>query len=367
MDINFLSSKVLWGVAIWQLLAACLLIFVGFVARRLILWLFQGVLKKQAEKTSIEWDDELIKFMPGPLSVIAQVGIWFGAAALLSLPSKPVEVKVYVFQGLEVALWAAITWLGFRLVDVLTGTLARLASKTDSKLDDQLLPLLRKTLKIAIAVVIAIMVLQNLGYSVTSLVASLGVGGLALALAAKDTVANLFGSVVVFADRPFQVGDWVEFSGVEGTVEEVGFRTTLVRRFDKSLVTVPNATFSSNAIINHSRRPIRRIFMTIGVSYEASAGKIRELLTRLRKLVAEHPDIDQGFHFVHFTEFGDSSLNLQIYCFTKSTAWTEFLGAREDMMLQIMEIVEELGLEVAFPTRTVYLRDEQWGQGKTAA
>ena len=117
------------------------------------------------------------------------------------------------------------------------------------------------------------MVVQNLGYSVTSLIASLGVGGLALALAAKDTVANMFGSVVVFTDRPFQVGDWVEFAGIEGTVEEVGFRTTQLRRFDQSTVAVPNAMFSSTPIVNHSRRPLRRISMTVGVSYETSAEK----------------------------------------------------------------------------------------------
>ncbi len=367
MNLEFLQSQILWGVAIWQLAAAGLLVFVGFAARRIIIWLFGGVLLRQAAKTKAQWDDELILHMPGPLSAIAQIAIWFVAVRLLALPSKPVSVDVWVQQGLTVALWFAITWLGFRLVDVLTGSLTRVAAKTESKLDDQLLPMLRKTLKVVLAVVVAVMVLQNLGYSVTSLVASLGVGGLALALAAKDTVANLFGSVVVFTDRPFQIGDWVQVGGVEGTVEEVGFRTTRIRRFDKSLVTLPNQTFSSEAIVNHSERPMRRISMTIGVTYESKAPQIRQLLDGLRKLVAEHPEIDQGYHFVHFSGFGDSSLNIQIYCFTKSTVWTEFLGAREDLMLQIMDLVESLGLEMAFPTQTVYLRDEKWGARQAAS
>ncbi len=244
-----------------------------------------------------------------------------------------------------------------------SNALARLSKGTESRLDDQLIPLLRKTIKVAVVTVVAIMVIQNLGYSVTSLVASLGVGGLALALAAKDTIANVFGSLVVFTDRPFHVGDWVEVAGIEGTVEEVGFRTTHIRRFDKSGVTVPNSTFSSNPIINHSRRPIRRIKMTLGLSYQTSAGQMRGFLEKIRKLIRNHPDIDQGFNFVYLTEFGDSSLNLQVYCFTKSTVWTDFLAAQEDLLLSIIDLVEEHGLEIAFPSRTLYLREEAWERG----
>jgi MscS family membrane protein len=119
--------------------------------------------------------------------------------------------------------------------------------------------------------------------------------------------------------------------------------------------------FSTSAITNHSRRPIRRINMTIGVTYESKAKQVRELLEELRRLVASHPGLDRGFHFVHFTEFADSSLNIQIYCFTASTVWTEHLAVREELMLAVMDVVESKGLEMAFPTRTVYLRDEQWG------
>ena len=136
----------------------------------------------------------------------------------------------------------------------------------------------------------------------------------------------------------------------------------LARRFDKSIVTVPNSTFSNTAIINHSQRPIRRITMTVGVTYETGATQLKGLLEDLRALVAGHEAIDQSFHFVHFTEFGATSLNIEIYCFTRSTVWTEFLAAREDLMFRIMALVEERGLEFAFPTQTVYLRDEKWAE-----
>lgn len=360
MNLDLLQNEILWGVSLWRLLMAAAIIFFGFAARRIINIVFDRVLKKQASRNDLKWDDEFVAFTPAPIAAIAQIGIWLVAAGLLKLPQEPLDIKTYAYDGLEVALWGAIAWLLLRLVDVLAGTLSRASSKTESKLDDQLIPLLRKTLKVVIFVTVGIMVIQNLGYSVTSLVASLGVGGLALALAAQDTVANLFGSFVVFTDKPFQIGDWVQIGSVEGTVEEVGFRTTKVRRFDKSIITVPNSTFSTSPITNHSERPIRRIKMNVGISYEANAQQIQQLLTDLRKLVAEHPAIDQKFNFVHFTEFADSSLNLQIYCFTKSTVWTEFLAAREDLMLKIMGVVEGHGLEFAFPTQTVYLRDEEW-------
>jgi MscS family membrane protein len=246
------------------------------------------------------------------------------------------------------------------VVDVVGQALARQAARTETRLDDQVIPLLRKTLKLFLGVTVGVMVVQNLGYSVTSLIASLGVGGLALALAAKDVVTNFFGSVVVFTDRPFQVGDWVQFGDVEGTVEEVGFRTTRVRRFDKAIVTVPNQTFTSQPITNFSDRSIRRIKLTIGLTYETSSDQMRAFLESVSQMINDHPAIWQDFHFTHFVDFGPHSLDVQLYCFTRTAVWTEWLKAREDVLLKIMDIVSALGLEFAFPTQTVYLRDEHW-------
>jgi MscS family membrane protein len=253
----------------------------------------------------------------------------------------------------------------YKLVDVVEHYLNRVVGKTETTLDDMLVPVVRKALRMTITIVAILLISENLlgPDKVKSLFLSAGIGGIAVALAAKDTIANVFGSLVVFTDRPFHVGDWVEVAGIEGTVEEVGFRTTQIRRFDKSGVTVPNSTFSSNPIVNHSRRPIRRIKMTIGLSYQTSAAQMRRFLEQIRELIRNHPDIDQGFNFVYLTEFSDSSLALQVYCFTRSTVWTDFLAAREDLMLSIMDLVEEHGLEIAFPTRTLYLREEAW-EGK---
>lgn len=357
---NLFTDPILWGVPAWRLAIAAIIIFLGFLSRKLIVGLFKRTLTSLAEGTKAQWDDDLVRMLPTPLSVAIQLVLWYFALGFLELPEEPLDIRAIAFQGIQIAVSATVAWTLFRLVDVLTLAMERFSAKTESKLDDQIVPLVRKTIKVVIAVTVFVMVVQNLGYSVTSLLASLGVGGLALALAAKDTVANLFGSVVIFTDRPFQVGDAVEFDGIAGDVEEVGFRTTRIRRFDKSLVTVPNATFSTTPITNFSARPKRRVDITVGVTYETKPDQLRKLVEELRQLVREHDGIDRGFQFVRFTELGASSLNIRIYCFTQSTHWVTHLSVQEALLFRIMEIVQEHGLEMAFPTQTVYLRDEKW-------
>lgn len=359
---TWLGQQVLWGVTPWQLGLALVIVFLGFLSRRLILSLFDGILKRVARRSEVDWDDDAVELLPAPLALVIHILLWYAAAAVLALPQEPVDIRLFVFQGLEVALAVAVTWVVFRLLDVVSRVLERLSERTDTRLDDQIVPLLRKTLKVFLAVTVAVMVVQNLGYSVTSFIASLGIGGLALALAAKDTVANFFGSVVVFTDRPFHVGDWIAFGEVEGVVEEVGFRTTRIRRLDHALVTVPNMTFTSTPIINRSARPNWRIKLVVGLTYETSADQMERFLASVRALLKRQPGIDQTFHFAHFVGFGGSSLDVEVYCFAATRVWPDWLAIQEDLMLAIMRLIDAQGLEVAFPTRTVYFRDEQWPQ-----
>ncbi len=358
---EILDQPVLWGLPVWRLLVALLIIFLGFLSRRIIKALFTGFLKRRALKTSVTWDDDTIELLPSPLALVTQVGLWFLALAFLMLPEEPVDIRAFVKDGLMVALSVAVTWVLFRVIDVAARLSDRAAEKTDTRLDDQVIPLLRKTLKVFLSIVIAVSVIQELGHSVTSLIASLGIGGLALALAARDTVANFFGSVVVFTDQPFHIGDWVEFGDVEGIVEEVGFRTTRVRRFDKSMVLVPNQTFTSTPITNHSVRPKRRLMFTVGLTYETSAEQLELFIARMRKRLAEDENLDQESPAVYFKELGESSLDVLIIAFTLNNEWGNFMQVQEQLLLDIMRIVDELGLELAFPTQTIYMRDEQWG------
>lgn len=350
-----------WTVSAERLGIAFFIIFLSLLSRRVIKYFFSNALSHRVAQTTAKWDDDVVELLPAPLAAVVQIALWYAAALVLDLPTEP-DVKTIVLQGLRIGIIFAITWVFYRGIDILALVGGRLTERTDSRLDDQLVPLLRTTLKVFLAMLVAVVIVQEFGYSAASIIASLGIGGVAVALAAKDTLANFFGSIVVFTDRPFHVGDWVEFAGVEGTVEEVGFRTTRIRQFDKALVTVPNQMFTTNPITNYSNRSIRRIKMTVGVTYETSSTQLRAFLDRVRQLLVEHPDLDQNFHFAHFVEFGASSLDVQLYCFTKTAVWTDWLAAREALMLQIMDVIEDLGLEIAYPTRTVYLRDEQWQQ-----
>jgi MscS family membrane protein len=194
---------------------------------------------------------------------------------------------------------------------------------------------------------------------VTGVLASLGIGGLAFALAAKDTVSNIFGSLMIIFDRPFHIGDWIKAGDMEGTVEEIGFRSTKIRTFAKTLISVPNNVIANMALDNFSRMPKRRIKLNVGVTYESTTAQMREAVEKIRVLLKNHPAIDQDFFLVNFTDFGASSLDIMVYCFTTTTVWGDYLDAREDVCLKIMETLEDLGLEIAFPCTTVYLRNDE--------
>ena len=364
IESSFLGTDILWGVEVWRLTLALVLLFLGLLSRRIVSWIFTGFLSRRVENTRVQWDDDLVELVPKPVALVVQVLLWFAVAFVLNLPEEPTNIRMFVIQGLMVALAISVTWVAFRMLDILAKAATRAAGKTETRLDDQVVPLLRKTLKVFLTVIVAIVVVDKMGYSVASLIASLGIGGLALALAAKDTVANFFGSVVVFTDQPFHVGDWVEFGEVEGVVEEVGMRTTRIRRFDKSLATVPNQTFTNTTIVNHSLRPMRRLRVVIGLGYETTPAQMQTFLASIRTLLAETPALDPETNVVFFNEMAGSSLNVLAQGFTLSTNFQDFMSTQEEILLRIMTLVEEQGLEIAFPTRTVYFRDEQWkGEG----
>ena len=201
-------------------------------------------------------------------------------------------------------------------------------------------------------------VLQTFGINVSAFIASLGLGGLAFALAAKDTAANLFGGFAILTDNIFKIGDWVKIGSVEGIVEDIGMRTTKIRAFDKRLIVVPNATIANSAVDNFSRRDRRRITMRVGLTYSTSTQTMQKILKEIREMLQNHPQIHKEPLFVYFDEFGDSSLDLFFYLFTKTAVWEEYLQIREDINLKIIEIVHRNGSDFAFPSQSVYFENE---------
>ena len=348
---SFLHIKAV-GITIQQYLIALLWVLGGIAIRRLLKRLIKR-LKTWAEKTRTKFDERVLEALERPVCLAAVVGGVFGA--IMSLPVQP-EWKNLLTGAFKVAFAAIGVWAAFRLTDAVATSLAEAAKKTETKFDELLISVIRKTIKLFIAVIAFILILQNLGYSVSGLLAGLGVGGLAVALAAKETLGNLFGSIAIFVDRPFSIGDWIQTKEFEGVVEEVGLRSTRIRTFAKSLITVPNAKLADAAIENWSRMPIRRVKFFLGLAYSTTPTKMRQALETIRNVLRTHPGVDQNFWMVRFRDFGDYALQIFIYYFTKTTVWDEYLAVREDVNLKIMEEMERLGVEIAFPTQTVYVR-----------
>lgn len=340
----------LFHIAMWNYALCLLAILLGVLVSRLIVVFVNWRLKRE------DADEKTIRAVGRPLFWLAmQGGIWAGVELL----GLPVEYESFCEAVLKATAAAIVTWAAFGSIDLLAAYLMRLVRRTESKLDDQLVPLVRKALKIFVVVVAIALVLQNMGYSVTGLVAGMSIVGAALALSAQKTIEHFFGGIIIFVERPFQVGDWITVDGkIEGTVEEVGFRSTRIRTFASTLITVPNSTVASAAIENHTRMPRRRISTTIGISYAPKGDQVRAALDEIRALVRGDERIDQSSWMVRFTDFQDSSLGILLYCFTKTTVWDEYLAVREDLLLKIKDLLEARGLEIAFPTRTVYLRQE---------
>ena len=352
--INELLAVTIGGIPFKIYVYAFLSILAGFLARWIITAILGGI-AKGAGKTRTTLDDMLVGAFVRPAGWACLLGGLYGALMILPLPSEPVDIRKFsdsLVKGFSILI---IVWCAALLLDGFIQVWKTKADASDSRLDDQLVPLVHKAGKAFLWVIGIVLFLQNLGYSVASLIAGLGLGGAAIALASKDTLANFFGSVVIFVDRPFHVGDWIEMDGIEGTVEEVGLRTTRIRTFANSLITMPNSMLTTKAIENWSRMKKRRIKMTVGVTYSTNPEKMAQLVDGIRAIIAGDESMDHDYYLVNFNEFGPSSLDVFIYCFTRSTVWADYLAARQNFMLKIMRLVDELGLEFAFPTQTLHV------------
>ena len=337
--------------------AACFAVLVlALIGKRVLDYAFTKVFFPYASRTQNRFDDLLLAAVRKPAGLLVILAGLFVGLQILQLPSAPLDLRRFAAAILKVLVTFDVAWFLFNIVTLLEVYLNRWVSRTESTLDDQLVPFIRKSLRIFIVFMAVLQVIQNLGYSISGLLASLGIGGLAVALAAREALSNIFGSVMIILDRPFGIGDWIKGGDMEGTVEEIGFRSTKIRTFGKTLISVPNNIIANMALDNFSRMPKRRIKMTVGVTYETSPAQMREAVERIRTLLKTHPAIDQEFFLVNFTDFGASSLDIMVYCFTSTTVWGEYLDARQDVSLKIMDILESMGLEIAFPSRSIYLR-----------
>ena len=253
------------------------------------------------------------------------------------------------------------SWGVWRLLSVFDEILKTKAKDPEHWLDIGIVPLIGMSLRILVMITAGIVIAQNLGYSVSGLVASLGLGGAALALASKDTIANLFGSLMIVIDKPFKVGDWIKGSGFEGVVEEIGFRSTRIRTFGKTIENIPNNLLANIKVENMDRRKdeglnVRRIKMNVGVDYGVNADKMELILAGLKEILKNDEGVDQRMtQLVRFTDFGESTLDIFLYYFADSADWDYYLSVRERVNMKIMRLLESHGASLAFPSQSIYL------------
>jgi MscS family membrane protein len=330
----------------------CLLIILGaFVVGKTLYWFTTNVVRRFTSKTETKLDDIIIDMIEEPIVFAVTVaGIWYGLSRLM----LPQGVTAAMGQGVQILVTLSITWLIARLLDAMyTEYLKPLADKTETDLDDQLLPILSKGTRIIVWSLGIIVALNNAGYNVGAVLAGLGIGGLALAMAAKDTVSNFFGGVTIFTDQPFTINERIKIEGFDGVIEEIGMRSTKLRTRHGRLVTIPNSIFAAKPVENVSREPSRRIDLNLGLTYDTTADQMRQALSIVEKIIDEHPGLENDKR-VSFTEFGDFALNIYVRYFIRKDA--SIWPARSDVSLAIMEQFEAAGLEMAFPTQTLYTK-----------
>ncbi|PIE52494.1 hypothetical protein CSA37_06825 [Candidatus Fermentibacteria bacterium] len=309
------------------------------------------VLRKPRKRTE-NFLTVLLDGLAGPMAFLAVFTGMYFSVLVLNLHGT---VNLVALNIIQVLLTFTVIRVIYVLIDDVSIQMLNLAGETESKLDDQLIPVLRKLAKVAIAAIAVVFFMQLKGYPVTGIIAGLGIGGLAFAFAAQDSLAGIFASITLFLDRPFMVGDFVQVGGVSGTVEEVGLRSTRIRTIGKTLVSIPNKEIVDSTIDNLSKRPMRRCAITIGVTYDATAEQMAKLVEDLRQMLVDDEMVEHQGSNVHFTTFGDSSLNVEMAFFIRTVEYTRFLQSRQDVNIKIMHTVENLGLEFAFPSTTVYL------------
>ena len=332
----------------WQwfgLLALAILgIVLGFVVRQIVATIGVGVARRRGAE--LERNAAHMR----PFGLIAQAVLWMSLLQLLALPPKAYTA---LMLAARLVLMVGVVWSLCRVVDWIGDVFMRLAKKSDSKTDDLLVPMIRRALKIFVVAFGIVWIADNLDMDIAALVAGLGIGGVALALASKDTVENFFGTMSILADRPFVVGDWIRIGDIEGTVEEVGFRSSHVRTFYNSLISFPNAMLIRTAVDNLSRREFRRVKETLNVTCDTPPDKLLAFVEGIRELIRLHPYMRRDYYHVYFHKFGPSSLDVLVYCFLRVPDWATELRERERLLIDILRLASELGVEFAFPTQTL--------------
>ena len=336
-------------------------VFLGFIFKRLISKYLSHLLFKLIGKKGGEVGVEKFNaLLNKPIGFFVMLSvIYLGSTHILypdiwNLDSS--KLKILVSKGFLLIYIYSIFRILIKLIDYVGLILLKRAEKTASKMDDQLIPFVLEIIKFVVYILAFFIILGSvLGVNIIALTTGLGIGGLALAMASKESLENLLGSFTIFLDQPFTVGDIVTVGIVTGVVEKVGFRSTRIRTFDKSLVTVPNKKMIDAELDNLGLRPVRRVKFNIGLTYETSTNQIKAIVSDIQEMINLHAKTNQEGK-VRFQEFGASSLDIMVMYFVDSPKWEDLINVKEDVNYNIMEIVKKHNSDFAFPSTTVYLQ-----------
>jgi len=353
---SWMNRDLIAGNSGGQTVVFFLCVLVTWLLARLIkVWMERLAKKSEVESTRFVFFSSVGKSFP-------LFGIWGGirlGLLFVNLGETGGLAESLVLALLEILLVVSVAMLAYYLVDVPSAWLSRQTQKTESKFDDMLVPIVRKSLRVTVVLFALVSIAQSLSDKpISAMIAGLGIGGLAFALAAQDTIKNLFGSLVIFTDKPFELGDRISYDGHDGSVEEVGLRSTRIRRSDGHIVTIPNGGLANNTIHNISKRPfIRRVF-TIGVTYDTSPAKVQEAKEILEDILKDHEGLDPKGELlprVYFTDFSASSMDFKCMYWYHPAAYWDYMNFSEWVNLEILRRFNDAGIEFAFPTQTIHL------------
>lgn len=345
---NEILEYTFWGNPVEEWLYALAFGVGSIIVAKGMYLIFGRIFKNLASKTKTKLDDILVDMLEEPIVfAIVIIGLWWGYDHL----TFSQDTQIWIQRIFRVMIAINITWLIARLVDaVISEYLIPYTEKSEGTMD-QVMPIIRKTIRAIIWTLGIVLALNNAGYDVGALLAGVGIGGLAMAMAAKDFVANIFGGVTVFVDKPFKIGDRIQIDGFDGFVREIGIRSTRIQTIPGRVITVPNHKFTDSYVENVSSEPARRVKVTVGLTYDTTADRIREAQEILKEIALKHVGTEDEY-YVYFESFGDFSLNVSLIYFIRKEG--NLFEVPNQVNLAILERFNAGGFEFAFPTQTVY-------------
>lgn len=340
---------------IMEFIAAGFILLLFLLLRKIFTKLVFGFLLKITKKTNFIIDKYIIYAFEKPVRFLfVLVGLYASTSIIFHKP----EYQALLDKTFRSFLIFTATWGFFNITNDSSEFFKKIFKKYELENDRILFPFISKVLRVVIIFLSASIIIQEWGYNVEGFIAGLGLGGLAFALAAQDTIANVFGGLVIITEKPFALDDWIETPSVEGTVEDISFRSTRIRTFAHALVTVPNATIAKEPITNWSEMGKRRVNFNLGIVYNTPALKIGNCVRKIKELLYEDEEVHKQTIFVTFDKLSNNSFEIFIYFFTKTTVWGEYLRVKEKINFAIIKILEEEEVQLAIPSTNIYFKNE---------